>query len=275
MRTLPTIVALTASVVLGGCLVTKDVITIQADGSGTIQQSFVVDVKKSNELIETFKMLYGSGDMPASDLPDPIAPGWFRKAAEGVEGYTLETVDVKSEEASRTTTVRANFKSLEAAAKAGAFFVSSVTLEKTEDGAWSLTFKDSLSAAKEASGSAGMQFDLPSILSMLEEQLKGLSITRSITLPTKVLETNGTKSDDGKTVSFTVDFKKLSEGKDLELKIKFEAAETLKLVPFKHSPDKPAIMKRLTMPPPVEEKVEKKEHAPVAPKPGEEPPLGK
>lgn len=236
-----------------GCLEVKDQVKIAADGSGTIRQSFAVDVAKADELVQLLKEILSTPDVPT---PDPIAPAWIRKAAEGVEGYTLEKVDVQTTEKEKRTTVEGKFTSLEAAAKAGAFFSSRVTLEKTEAGPWKLTLHDG--PPKGSSGGAPGGMDFATILTMVEDQVKGLSLTRTFTLPSKVLETNGTKSEDGLSVSATVDYKKLSEGKDIELTIVFEAAEGLKLTPFKFSPSMDMIMRRAMEAPPSEtEKGEK------------------
>lgn len=252
--------ALTALLVLplGACLGSKDAVTLKADGSGTIKSTYVVDLKKAEELVETASLLFPnlSGDQALQ--VNPTAPSWFRKFAGAVEGYTIDKAEEVTQEGKRTSTIEATFTSLEKAAKGGAFFSSKVRLDQDEQKRWVLTFKDSVANANELSGG----FDVGAILPSFEAQLGTLEIVRTITLPTKILESNGTVSEDGKTVTFRVDFKRILVGTDLEMRVVFAPAEGLELTAFSHAPDVETLLKRFTEAAPKEAPV-------VTPEPGE------
>jgi hypothetical protein len=197
MRILTRLALVAAILPLAGCLEARDQITLAADGSGTLRQTYVTDLKQAANLLEVLKMFMGPTDMDAASAPDPLAPAWVKEAAKDVDGYTVTKAETTTKDDKRTTTVEAKFTSLAAAAKATAFFTSTVTLEKTEMGSWKLTFKDAIAMPKEAQQGPMAGLDVGTLLGMLEDQLKTLSIRRSITLPTTIIDTNGTKSADG------------------------------------------------------------------------------
>jgi hypothetical protein len=262
--------AVAALLPLAGCLEGKQEVTVGPEGSGTIQQRFVVDKAKAAELFETVKMIFGGGAMDATEMPDPFAEVWWRKLAEGVDGYSLDKFTDETKEGKRTVVTEAKFTSLPAAARAGAFFFSAVTLEKEEGGGWRLAFRDNLAAARQAAGeSSGMDFG--AVLMGFEPQLGSLSLSRTVTLPTKVVETNGKLAEDGKTVSWTVDFAKIMEAKDLELVIRFEGSDALKLTAFSHKPNAEALMQRFVEAAPKPPAPKKDEPAPAEPAPAPAP----
>ena len=273
MRTIRLLALAALGLGLTACLDVKDEMRIAADGSGTLKTTYVVDLKQGAALMEMVKMFFPTDEAGAAPnaVPDVVAPGWLREAARGVEGYTLEKADSVTKDDKRTTTVQAKFTSLAAAAKAEAFLMSTVALEKTPAGAWKLSFKAGLPTDMGGGGGGGMPpMSAKDILEMLEEQLSGMRVEESITVPTKILETNGTKSEDGKTVTFVVDFAKLKEGKDIELTVTFEAAEGLKLEPFRHRPSFESLARRIMEPvpgDPVQPPAPAAPTAPEAPKP--------
>jgi hypothetical protein len=269
MRTATTsVLAALLCLPLAACLETKEEFVLAADGSGTIKQKYVADLKATKQLLEGAMMFFGdpsTGGAIPDPLPNPVAPAWLRADAKGVEGYTLSKVEETTADDKRTTVVEAKFTCLEVAAKAGAFFTSSVSLQKTEAGAWKLSLRDAWSKAKEAGGGGDpmANFDVTSVLPVFEEQLKTLRLERSFTLPGKILETNGKKSEDGKTVSWVVDYAKIVAGKDLEMTVVFEGGEGVTLAPFEHKRDLRSLFPRVTESPPKESEEKPAEPAPA------------
>ncbi|MDF1701684.1 MAG: hypothetical protein P1V36_11065 [Planctomycetota bacterium] len=254
-----------ALVPLAGCLKAKDHITLNKDGSGTIVSTYDVDLTKTRELLSAVAMLMGQGDpaaiakMKDEQLMNFEHPNWFKKASAEVEGYdvtsaTQSIVGEKDGPKTRKTTVNATFESLVAASAAKAFPITSVTLSKVEkseklpNGAWKLVLKDAFSGLDPAQ-TGGM--DPSQMMPMFEPQLKKLTTTFAFTIPGKILETNGTKSDDGCTASMVIDYNKMMEGKEVALNIVFEAAEGAKLKPFAYTPDLMSLMPRIQGQPPV------------------------
>lgn len=238
---------------LAGCLETSDTTKLEKDGSGTVSATYAVMVKPAEELIGQAWMIYGGGGELPDPLPNPLHPAWFVHDAKGLDGF--EVVKAKEyddpELGTRTTVVQGKFTSLEAAAKANAFF-SGVTLSRVKksaevpNGGWKLSFQNVF-----AGDPLGMGMDASQMLPMFETYLKTLRMTRRITLPTKILDTNGKKSEDGKTVSWVVTYDRLVEGKDITATVVFEAAEGLELKPFTFSPNLRVLSKRAAEQPPI------------------------
>ncbi len=244
---------------LTGCLKSKDAITLNKDGSGTIVSSYVVELGKLRELMQMYAMMQGQdpeqvADIDNADLPNGAAPAWFKAGAAKTKGYAITDAVEEIEENRRTTTVSATFTSLEAAARGGAFFASTVTLSRVEkskkapDGAWKLTVRNALSGGGQADAMGGM--DPATALPMVEGQLGKLSIKLSMTVPTKILDHNGVKAETKNEVSWSVDYDKIVEGKDVTMSIVFEAAKDLKLKPFTYAPDMMALARRAMNKPP-------------------------
>jgi len=273
MPRLPLLATFLLLLPLAACVESKDAVTLKADGSGTIVSTYAVNLVKMRELIDMYSVLQGNepgaaGKMKDEDLPNAVAPAWFREAAADVKGYEIKTAKEGLVEGRRTTTVKASFTTLEAAARGGAFFSSSVTLsrvkksEKAPKGAWKLTIKNALSGA-DPSAMGGM--DPTTLLAMVQEQVKDLKIDLSIALPTRVLAHNGTKSEETGAISWSVTYDKIAEGKDLTMAVTFEASDTLKLKPFTYKPDMQKLAKRAMRKPP---KAKKKPAPKADPKKG-------
>lgn len=287
MRLVLAFAALLAALPFGGCLKSKDHFTLAKDGSGTISSSYTVDLTAARELLSAAAMLTGQGspDAVAKLTEDKLMnfehPGWFHAAAARVEGYRVTSASqsmtgAEGEPRQRVTSVETCFDSLDAASQADAFAITAITLSKVEPteelpkGAWKLVLKDAFSGL-DPSQTGGM--DATSMLPMFEQQLKKkLSTTIAFTVPGKILETNGTKSEDGRTASTEITYDRILEGKSLALTIVFEAAEDVKLKPFTASPDLMKLMQRLQGTPPEVKKDEPKGEAGGAE--GEDPDAG-
>ena len=281
---------------LGGCLESKESTTLTADGSGTITASYKTDKAKLRQLIEMAKMMMPPEEAGANapeGLPDPFHPVWFRAAAKDAKGFTIDEATYDDGEDARTSTVKASFTSLSAAAKGGAFFNAIVVLERID---WpekksgkGATEKDESSEAgnggdNEAGGEAAGKDDaatpvkawrlrikplvageiggmkVQEVVTLVQAQLDTMQLSRSITLPTKILHTNVEKSEDGKTVMQKVTYEHIAAGKTLELVVVFEDAKGLALEPMKFMPNMEGLMPRFLKEPPKEEKA-----APVTP----------
>jgi len=252
---------------LAGCLQSKDTITIRKDGSGTIVSSYSVELGKLRDLMSMYAMMSGEdpekvAKIPDADLPNGVAPAWFKNGAAETEGYAIEDAKESIADGKRVTTVSATFDSLEAAAKGGAFFASTVTLskvdksEKVPNGAWKFTVKNALSGGGQADAMGGM--DPAQMLPMVEEQLKSLSIKLGLAVPTKVLEHNGEQAEGKNEVTWNVTYDKILEGKDVTMSIVFEASDDLKLKAFTYTPDMMALARRAMRKPPAPKKADEK-----------------
>jgi hypothetical protein len=253
MRPAPTILALAGPLLLAGCLVAEEKVELTPDGGGTLRQVWTTDLEAWSGLYALLAMLAPDMVDPgeaAADLPDALHPGWFVADAAAAKGHRIVAATYEVTGERRATTLEARFDTLAAAARAGAFPGSTVALALTAEGRWRLSFRTPLRKSSDLTTDRTGGIDLASVLPMLEDHLKGLRLERSLVLPAKVLATNGTLAEDGRTVSWSLDFAAIVAGKAEEHFAEFEAAEGLKLEPFVHQPDPARLLPRLTEKPP-------------------------
>jgi len=279
---------------LGGCLESDEHVTLKKDGSGTIVATYVTDKAKLKVLLDTYKMMSPpqESDAEMAEGADALHPAWFKEAAKSAEGFTIDSSEYKDEDETRTTVIKASFTSLAEAAKGGAFFNATVKLEKID---WppkkAAEDEEKKEAGKDEEGSGGdgeagaeqpkkawrleikpivagqvMGMPVRDAVTMFQPQLDSLKLERHITLPTEILSTTGTKSEDGKTVTQKIAYEDVTSGKSLDLEVVFADAEGLELEPVTFTPDLMALVPRATKAPP-----EEKEAAPTTPdiEPGE------
>ncbi len=276
---------------LGGCLEVKEAVVLKADGSGVLTGVYTGDLKKLKELIDMVKMLYPqqAGAEPRPDvLPNPFDRSWFEQSAKPVKGVSVTHGTTEESDGIRMSTIRTTFTSLQAAARGGAFFASTVKLEPYKgkrvpgprsDPKAPVTTGGDEKAGGEAEGTDDDAVDRPKawkltlteaylrtmggmepkqVLPAFEAQLSTAQISRTFTLPAKVIETNGTLADDGRTVTWSVNYKKIIAGDDITMVVVFENTAEMKLEAFSHDPDVLTLMPRFTEPPPSARKPAKK-----------------
>ena len=232
------------------CMKTDEKVALEKDGSGTIDQTIVIDTSKIKELMEMFKGMMpqpepgmgeaGMGDEGKKD--DDISKGFSKeeiekqiKEHEGLElkDYSHETKDGKDH-----VHMVIAFKSFEQACKAGMMGSSAVNLVKNEDGSFTLSLDAKAGKGGEGGAdSGGMEQMMP----MLEPYLSGFEMKTQLTFPGAITDTNGTKSEDGKQVSWTIGWKQMSgadkEHKDAtSMKVTFKG-EGVDWKPFSIKPD--------------------------------------
>src|SRR5687768_13545902 len=137
------------SLVFGGCLKVKDETRLGDKGAGTLVQTFEVDLATTKHLTEIARLWLGTSGPaaegstgPAEDLfPDLFSAEATQGLAKGVDGFTLRSHEDVVSGGKRVVTVKADFKTLEAAARAGRFLTSAVELGKNADGSYTLSFE--------------------------------------------------------------------------------------------------------------------------------------
>lgn len=242
---------LAAALLLSGCFEAKDEIVVGADGSGTIKGSVRVELAKQKQAMLLLGMRFGR-KVPLDEKghpPSPVAPARIRAAAKRTEGLKVVRAEESTKDGIRTTRAELRFQTLEAAARAGAFHTSIVTLKQEERPAgegkdksqmlWRLTFKDGPTGHPELG-----KFDPRALARLLEPQLGTAKFERVLRLPTRVVETNGTVSKDRRVVRWSRDYSQVMKEGEVVLTVLFESAEGLKLEAFHHSPSLGEILRR-------------------------------
>ena len=245
-----------------GCLKSDSKTTLVKDGSGSIEFSIVFDLVKSKELDDLRKALFPAPPPPPATpamegdpaMGEPAAPKddgpgarfskeTIEKNLKKFDGLELKSHSREVKDGQDTTRMVIAFKSWETLCKSGGMGLTAVTLTKAEDGTYTIVL-DPLAGQSpgDNAGGGGMGAALEGFLPMLESSMGGFEVKSSLTLPGTIGETNGTKSEDGTTVSWTMAWKDIVKAvaekkKDGTLmKVTFKG-EGIDWKPFSYKPD--------------------------------------
>jgi hypothetical protein len=281
-----TLLALGALLLGAACMKQESKTTVLKDGSGTIVYTMTNDLVAWGKLRAQLAPFIGgssaSGSDPAADAEPLVDVDDFTHLkVEGIKWTKPPEQTVK--DGKQTIRLEAAFSDWSLLGKANLVF-GSASLAKNEDGTWTWTlaspfdFASFLSGSSSPEGASGLS---PEMLQMIQaaiplfqEYLGGLEVAQTLTLPGTIVETNGTKSEDGTTVSWKIGFKDVVAGKTT-MKVTFKG-EGLELKPFQTKPDPRRLIDKLTKPrpkaPPTVTPSTPGEPKPGEPKPGEPPP---
>ena len=242
-----------------GCLKYEQKTVIQKDGSGTLHQSISIDLDALARLREFAKAFSpgGPGGEPATDGKDaapefddsrlPYNLADIQESAKKVPGVQIKNAKVEHRYIMDFDAVFASWSTL---GKAN-LFPGSAELVKNADGTYTFTLDMMAGQGGQMGGGApapdagGMGMDPSMVMALLEPMVGSLAFNQVLTLPAAIVETNGTKSEDGLTVSWKVSFKDLTAGKGANLmKVTFKG-DGLDLKPFKYAPDLQEILERV------------------------------
>ena len=165
-----------------------------------------------------------------------MSPEKIKEKLKDAKGVRVVSAEQTKDEVAKTQTAKVElaFDSLEALYTSGAMESAAVKLEKLADGNYKLT--RNLAGAmggESASDSPEAQQMLEGMMAMFEPMMSGMELAFTITLPTEVVETNGTK--DGNTVSWKAGFKDLMKPETRIQTVLFKA-EGLDWKPFDAKP---------------------------------------
>ena len=230
---------------LAGCLEARSTTVLRADGSGTYREIVVVDLVKAAGYQEALKKQMQSmppGDDP--DLGDPFDNLDVEKRTATLErrkGIRITSHSESKDESKKTRLFElgVDYTSLRSLYEAGVVEDVAVSLVRAEDGkSWTLTIRhifDGNERDPDASDPAAMEQLTRLRAGMLARHKTWwgtLRIERTLTLPTAVSKTNGTKAEDGRTVTWTVGFDDLADPRRLRQEVTFAHSDELKLEPF-------------------------------------------
>lgn len=230
---------LAASLALAGCIKQADDVTVADDGSGTYSETIVLDLAAMKGLEDAMggpgggKDAPGMGDGksgPAND--DPLEK--LKKEWKGIEGLEVTKATSEQKDGKTTVVIEAKFKTLEAYARATGMEMNA-DLKKNDDGSWTLSFTSN-SKQGEGTTAPGGKDDAAemakAMMPMLEPFMKDLEVTRKLTLPGTIVSTDGTKSEDGTSVTWKVTWEDIKKGGDFPAQTVTFKGEDLDLKPF-------------------------------------------
>jgi hypothetical protein len=286
-RALGLLAVLAASLAGTACLQADGKAVLEKNGSGTLTRSIAVDLKAMEEVAAMMKQFLPGA--PAGEGAEEDAETWIDPAkvtetlkaraakVPGVEIKTLETVEDAKAGRLRIR-IEVAFTDLESLGKSGLLVNESVEVRKNADGAFTLEMDPLAGMAKEFAAREGPAANpmLENFLPLVEPLLETLELKTTIVLPGAVVETNGKKSEDGKSVSWAATWSDVKAGKCVRT-VTFKG-EGVDVKPVRYRPDVFALMK-LFEPVPKPKKPapgvaagEKKPEAPGADGPAEKPP---
>ncbi len=262
-RPIPGLAFLLCATALAGCRGTDAVVTLNADGSGTIEQTLRGDPGAPSGLGAALAALGGAA--PVGDLrADPLDPAWDRAAVSrvaprrgGVPGLALVQARRTDGEGGSTLRLSWRFRHLHDAVEAGVFAATDVRLEherlgpRPEDGArWTLELSLSWRCFGDPTRGEIAGRPRAEVVRALAPVLEGLTVSWRVAVPAPVLETNGTLAADGRTVTASVDLAALERPEGARLLVRFADTPDLELEPFRERADPWLVLRRLLAPPP-------------------------
>lgn len=227
--------ALAACLALSGCIKSNDAVAVKADGSGSFTSTIVIDMKAMKGIADAMGGAFGKEPgAPEEKQEDPLEK--LKEEWKHIEGLEIVKATSEEKDGKVTMSVEAKFKTLEAYARATSMEMNG-KLEKRDDGAYVLRFSGDDQDEKKAGegGEAGAdmgQAMAAAMMPMLEGFMKGLEMTRKVTLPGKIVETNGTKSEDGSTVTWTVKWDDIKKTQKMPPQTVTFRGDDLSLKPF-------------------------------------------
>lgn len=250
---------------LPGCMKVHDDVTIEANGSGTMTSDVELDLTAFKEIDKEMKKMGAPGaDGPGMDGPkpeekeppkeDPLVK--LKQEWKDIPGIEITNATAEEKDGKVAMHVEAKFTSFEAYAKASEI-ESDSELVKNADGSYTLKFttenpmgggdapppaKPDAPAMADEPKPAGMDDAKPGddpfskigemLGPIIVKALSGLEYHRKITVPGTIVETNGTKGEDGASVSWKTTFKDMEKPKAEGQFVTFKG-EGLDLKPFK------------------------------------------
>lgn len=239
------------ALLLGGCLETKETIRLFHDGTGKLLQVTTLDLEQQDDLVKAFLALYGKKSVEGErTLADPTAPSWLRSLARRTPGYDINLLEAEEEDGRRRMTLSGTFGELRAAARAGAFPGTAVSLERKGSKAWRLTFRQGWGLVGDVSRNEVGGRPVAKLIEHLAKGFAGWSLQRAVVFPARVLETNGELDEDGVTVKWRLTLDDLTGQAEVEHWARFEEREGLELRPFQVGPRPRLLLRRLVGRPP-------------------------
>ncbi len=283
-----------AALALPACLKQEQKTVLEKDGSGKMSQTVTIDLASLKKVVELAKMLMPNVGNPDGEpgMGEPAATpeigaddlsAWLDQVtalSKSVPGLKIDNVKKEAKDGKWTASADVTFADLSLLAKVGLFATEGVEIAKNADGSYTLS--DDLSGVLSSllpsitpGGGGAPGGEAPPapggedpMMTMIEQMVGDVALKRVLTVPGTIVETNGTKSEDGKTVTFTAGVKEIFGGK-ARMTVTFKG-EGLELKPFKYAPTLDDLKKAFMG---AAKKGEKKP-APETPKDGEKPPEG-
>ncbi len=191
------IVALALS---AGCIKLSETMTLNDDGSGTIDITYTLPEETVTQISGMMKLAddlaEAEGNPPPGDahgylelLLNPSESRIKRQVENyGVDGLELKTVKVQSRDGSRQVTLQLTFKNIHDLAKTDFFADRGFTLTRVQGGNYRLERK-----GIETTSTQPVDIDDPQVVRLLTPILGGFDATIGVKTPGRILQANTTR----------------------------------------------------------------------------------
>lgn len=245
--------AAVGALLLSGCLATEERVVLEPDGSGSASVRITFDPGALRAALDAVRAHLGlptaaPATEGAAGEVQPADPEWLRAQARGVEGVTLRSVTLRAgPDGRRVTEAESLFGTLEDAARGGLFGSAEVAFERRPKGRWRFTLRDAWATSGPGAVDALGAFDTAPLLGAFGTHLAHARHELTLTFPHAVLSTNGSLSEDRRTVRWS------ARGDDAApriLEVELELSDEVTWPTFRHRPDLGALTRRCLLPPP-------------------------
>lgn len=241
MRALAFALLLLTTPLLGGCLEARSEARLGPKGEGTFSETITVDLARlALARAQVEEMAEGMGADPAALNPFARFDSkiWLARleATDGIEDVV--SASATAAKGTRKHVIRGRFTNLQALVETGPVDDIEGALWKQDDGkAWHFETRSLYDDDRWGVASRKRLVELRRrLLEPFRETMAGFEIRRTIVFPSAVLETNGLRAADQRTVTWTLRFDDLADPTNLRQRVVFASTPQLKLVGFGSKP---------------------------------------
>lgn len=210
---------------LGGCLKMDQTLTINQDGSASVEMSYGMSEAMVNQMEAMKKMSAQMGEEAEEDDSFDFDEESIRKRFAGLkeEGITLDSVSTEVKDGWKYINMKYSTKNLAALAKTDLAENSKMSLTRNADGNYVLLQKNSDYNMGDDSEETSPEMKEMMMQQMLP-MLKGMKVAFRVKVPGEVIESNATEVD-GNEVAWVYDV-----DKDPSFVLKSDKMEDMKVV---------------------------------------------
>lgn len=231
MHTLRWLCVITLAIAVTGCIKVDQTLTLDKDGSGTLDirygmsEQAIAQLEAMEKMGEAMEESGGEAIDMESDTPFDLD---FDEAevreefeSKGLEGVELVSAESTTADGWRYMDLKVSFDNLEALKQTDFFDDSELSLSKDAEGNYVL-------AQRSTNGEAGDDMDEmdPKMLKQMAAMFAGMRIANHFVVPTEIIETNATEVD-GRSAAWIYDIENdpaiLTQLQDFNMRVVFSS----------------------------------------------------
>lgn len=203
-------VALAATLVLGGCVKVEQTLTLDKDGSGTLDMRYGMSEQTISQMEAMEKMAESMGEDAAADSgsesPFDFDEAEVREQFESNRPEGIELVSLSSENVDgwKYMNIKLAFDDLAALKQTEFFSDGELTLTKNADGDYVLVQSTGAGDAMPPTPADGGDAAQAAMMQQMAAMFAGMRIATTVVAPTEVIESNATETD-GRKASWVFD----------------------------------------------------------------------